>query len=182
MSIVSELEKLEDKFFGEWEEDKKPLIDALKEIHRREGEDGDAFNRFLVQVAPMFGGAYIPYLFWDKLSFFQENPDERLYIQQLLKNFVDSDFEEEEQVLMKALIVVYFYQEKDFETNKIKSLVIDKAHPSVREYFHKLLSFVEKNQKATEMYNEKFILLKNIFPNFDMMNLPITQLREKLKA
>lgn len=182
MDFVAELEKLEDLFFGEWEEGKEPLIAELKKLHAAAGEDDDEFNRFLVQSAERYGGAYIPYLFWDKLSYFYETPEERIYLQELLRAFSVSNFEDEEQKLMKPLLVTYFSQEKDFELNKLKAKVIDKAHPEVKEYFMKLMSFVEKNKKATEMYAEKFDMLKAFHPDFDLLNLPITQLKEKLKG
>ncbi len=182
MDFVAELEKLEDKFFGDWEEEKAPLIKELKVLHTEAGEDEDGFNRFLVQSAERFGGTYIPYLFWDKLSYFDENPDERIYLHELLRAFSVSNFEEEEQKLMKPLLVTYFSKEKDFEINKLKAKVIEKAHPEVKEYFQKLLSFVEKNKNATEMYREKFDMLKEFYPDFELLNLPITQLKEKLRG
>lgn len=182
MNIVADLEKLEDQYYGDWEEEKGPLVKALTEMHVEAGEDEDTFNRFLMQSASRFGGTYIPYLFWDKLSYFYENPDERIYLHELLGVFSDSNFDDDEQKKMKPLLVTYFAREKDFEINKLRAKVIDKAHPTVREYFLKLLSFVERNQKATGMYCEKFELLKDIHPDFTLLNLPITQLKEKLQG
>ena len=182
MNIIAELDQLEDKFYGEWEEEKTPLLKEMTELHSKAGEDEDLFNRFLMQSSERFGGSYIPYLFWDKLSYYYESPDERAYLHELLKVFANSNFDAEEQKKMKPLLVTYFAKEKDFEINKLRAKVIDKAHPTVKEYFLKLLSFVEKNQKATSMYCEKFELLKDIHPDFDLLNLPITQLKEKLQG
>ncbi|WNJ15968.1 hypothetical protein [Pontibacter sp. G13] len=181
MDIVKELEQLEDKYYGEWEEEKQPLIDALLKLHAQVGTDENLFNRFLVQCSDRFGGAYVPYLFWDKLAYFLQSPEERAYLQQLLKSFVESNFDEDEQKKMKPLLVCYFATEKKFEVDKVRALVIDKSHPTVQDYFHKLISFVEKNQKSTEMYVEKFRLLKEIHPDFNLLNLPITQLRDKMQ-
>ncbi|MEM7370822.1 MAG: hypothetical protein AAF587_19565 [Bacteroidota bacterium] len=180
MDIVKELERLEDSFYGDWEEDKAPLIKELLVIHAKAGEDEDLFNRFLVQTADRFGGVYIPYLFWDKLSYFLEVPEERTWIQKLIESFVDSNFEEEEQKKMKLLLVTYFAKEKDFEVDKIRALILDKAHPDVKEYFQKLISFVKKNAKATEIYCDKFGMLKDVLPDFDLLSLPVTQLKERL--
>lgn len=181
MDIVKELEQLEDKYYGEWEEDKTQLIAALEELHKREWEDPDRFNRFLVQTSDRFGGVYIPYLYWAKLStFVKENPDDRFYIQQLIKAFVESNFDEEEQRIMKPLVVTYFSKEKEFELNKVWTKTIDNSHPEVKEYFTKLLNFVQKNQKSTEMYTEKFMMLRQMHPNFGLLGLPITQLREQV--
>lgn len=179
MDIVKELEKLEDKFYDEWQEEAGELVSGIEELHKYARQDKDTFNRFLVQTAERFGGAYIPYLFWEKLSDFHSEPENRVYLHQLIKTFINSNFDEEEQMKMKPLLVTYFAKEKEFELGKIRALVVDKSHPEVREYFYKLLSFVEKNQRATEMYCEKFDLLIGTFPDFDILGLPITQLRER---
>lgn len=179
MDIVKELEQLEDKYYGEWEEDKAALMEALEPMHKELLSESESFNRFLVQTAERFGGAYIPHLFWQKLSDFLKTPEERTYLQELIRVFAESNFEEEEQKKLKPLLVVYFAKEKEFEHAKMQTMYFDKAHPEVKEYFMRLLNFTQKNQKATEMYVEKFDLLQSIFPDFDLLSLPITQLREK---
>lgn len=181
MDFVKQLQKLEDQFYGDWEEDREKLIAGLTDLHLQAAESYDSFNRFLVQSADMFGGIYIPYLFWDKLALFLEAEEQRTYLQDLMVKFSNSNFEEEEQAKMKLMLVVYFAREKEFEINKIRAKIIDKAHPAVKEYYQKLLSFTEKNQKATDMYCEKFDLLKDIHPDFELLGLPITQLKEKLQ-
>lgn len=181
MDLAKELDKLEDSYYGEWEENKEPLVAALKELHLVARKDESGFNRFLVLTADRFGGAYIPYLFWDKLSDFLSVPEERTFLQQLLKAFVNSGFDEVTQKMMKPLVVVYLAKEKRFELDKIRAIHIDKAHPEVREYFQKLSSFVEKNQKSTEMYCEKFAMLTNIHPDFKLLSMPITQLKERMQ-
>jgi hypothetical protein len=179
MDIVKELEQLEDKFFGEWEEEREPLIQALTDLHIQTLDDRDAFNRFLVQTAERFGGVYIPYLFWQKLADFMKVPEERAYLQELIKTFIQSNFEAEEQRKLKPLLVVYFAKEKDFEVDKTRAQYIDQSHPQVRDYFNKLLTFVKRNEKATNMYIGKFEMLQDAFPDFELLNLPITQLKEK---
>lgn len=182
MDMVKELERLEDSFYGEWEENKEPLVKELLALHLEFGSDHDTFNRFLVQTASRFGGAYIPFLFWDKLAYYFDVPEERTYLFELLRVFSESNFEEEEQKKMKPLLVTYFAKEKPFEINKIRAMIIDKVHPEVKDYFLKLLSFVEKNQKATNMYCDKFMLIKDVHPDFELLSLPITQLRDKVGA
>ncbi|MEM9986542.1 MAG: hypothetical protein AAF804_15730, partial [Bacteroidota bacterium] len=94
--------------------------------------------------------------------------------------FCESNFDDDEQKKLKPLLVVYFAKEKEFESGKVKTLYLDKAHPEVKEYYMRVLNFTQKNQKSTEMYIEKFDLLKGLFPDFHLLGLPITQLREKL--
>lgn len=181
MDFMKQLQQLEDKFYGDWEEDRASLIPELNKIYKEAAQDPDAFSKFSVQVADMFGGIYIPYLFWNKLALYMDAEEQRIYLQDLMLKFSDSNFEEEEQSKMKVLLVVYFAREKEFEINKVRAKVIDKAHPSVKEYYLKLLNFTEKNQKATNMYCEKFDLLKGYYPNFELMALPITQLKDKVQ-
>ncbi|MDX1906881.1 MAG: hypothetical protein SF053_07580 [Bacteroidia bacterium] len=181
MDLIKELDTLEDLYYGEWEEDKPTLINALIDLHINLAADSDTFNRFLMQTAERFGGAYIPYLFWDKLAAFLQNPYERTWLQELINKFVFSAFDDEEQHMMKPMLVVYIARERRFELDKIHALYLEKSHPQVQEYFTKLIQFVDRNQKATEMYCDKFDLLKDMMPNFDLLNLPITQLRDKLK-
>jgi hypothetical protein len=181
MDMNKELDELEEKFYGEWGEDKDMLRSELDKIHRKVTADRDALNRFIVQIKDRFGGAYIPYVFWDKLAEFLAKPEQRTYLYELIKSFTNSDFDEAEQKKMKPLLITYFANEKQFEIDKVHTLVVDKAHPSVRDYFYKLFNFVRKNQRSTEMYCDKFLLLKNIYPDFDMMDMPITQLRDQLQ-
>ncbi len=181
MDIVDQLQNLEDKFYGEWEENREQLVAALTNLHLEAAEDQGKFSRFLVQTADRFGGIYIPYLFWDKLAYFLHAEEQRSYLQDLMVKFANSNFEPEEQSKMKLLLVVYFAKEKEFEINKIRAKIIEKSHPEVKEYYLKLLNFTEKNQKATDMYCEKFELLKGIHPDFDLIGLPITQVRERLE-
>jgi hypothetical protein len=182
MDIIKEFERLEDLYYGDWDEDKDALVKELRPMHEAVKQGDEDFNRFLVQVADRFGGTYIPYLFWEKLATFAESSEDRSYLQQLIKAFVNSDFDESEQKLLKPLMVVYLAKEKDFEIDKVRALIIDKAHPEVRDYFHKLISFVKKNERSTEMYCEKFELLKHAPANFELLAMPITQLREHLES
>ncbi|TAE48078.1 MAG: hypothetical protein EAZ89_15935 [Bacteroidetes bacterium] len=182
MDIVNQLDDLETLYYGDWEENKEKLLSALMELHLEAGQDENTFNRFLVEASGRFGGAYIPYLFWDKLSYYLDSAPERAYLQKLIQDFVEADFDEEEQKKMKPLLVTYFAREKDFEIGKIRYMLLEKAHPMIQEYFEKLLTFVNKNQKATDMYVEKFLMLRSIYPDFGLLNLPITQLKDKLKG
>lgn len=181
MDVYNQLLELEEKYQdAEPDEQRAELIAELMKLYEQL-EDEDTFNRFIVQASRTFGGILIPYLFWDKLSAFYESPEERIYLQQLIKYFANSNFYDEEQKMMKSLLVVYFAKEKEFELDKARSLIIDKAHQTVREYFYKLISFVEKNQKSTKMYLDKFDILKDIEPNFELLSLPLTDLKEKFQ-
>ncbi|RMG23741.1 MAG: hypothetical protein D6730_13895 [Bacteroidetes bacterium] len=180
MDLVKILDQLEDKYYEDPENQKAAVIAELLDLHMSI-DDEDTLNRFCVLVAPRCGGIYIPYIFWDKLAAFLESEDQRAFLQEIISAFTQSDFEEEEQRKMKPLLITYMANEKQFEIDKLKTLIIDKAHPTVREYFNKLINFVRKNVRSTKMYSEKFEILKDIEPNFELLSLPITQLKEKFQ-
>jgi hypothetical protein len=177
MDIAPKLDQLEEKFAGEWSENRETIIKYMTPLHKKMLEESsETFHRFVTEVGPRFGGVYIPFLFWSLLSRFYEDPDERIYVQKMIEYFANSDFEEEDQRKMKSMLIVYFKLEKEFELDKLIALVLGKSHLSVQEYFQKLLSFVDKNQSATQMYCEKFDLLRFKFPDFELMAKPLTQL------
>ncbi len=180
MDIPKLLDELEDKYgMEEQEEHKEDLIAELYDLHMQTASNEDLLNRFTVLCSERFGGIYIPYLFWVKLSDYYEYELDRGYLFTLLKAFANSNFGEDEQKLMKPLIIIYFAKEKEFEINKFFTLHTDDIHPSVKEYFQKLLHFVEKNKKSTDMYCEKFEILRNVQPDFDLMNTPLSELKEQ---
>ncbi|MEY3444481.1 MAG: hypothetical protein RLZZ519_2762, partial [Bacteroidota bacterium] len=98
----------------------------------------------------------------------------------IMQAFVDSGFEEEERKKMKSLLITYFAIEREFEVNKILTLIVEKSHPSVVEYFKKVQTFVLKNKTSVDMYIEKFQMLKEGFPNFELLALPLIKLKEQL--
>ena len=180
MDLKEYLDQLEDKYEGEWAENRDEIIEALTEAHKQAAEaDEESFNNFTMQTASRYGGVYIPHLFWSHLNRFFDNPDNRIYIQSLIRHFADSDFEDEELHKMKPLLITYFSNEKPFELDKLWAVVIEKTHPLVKEYFEKLMAFVEKNRASTNLYIEKFKLLRTLHPDFETFALPVTELKER---
>ncbi|MEM6632158.1 MAG: hypothetical protein AAF694_20950 [Bacteroidota bacterium] len=181
MDIQKELDKLEDSYkMEEWEDKKEEIIAALFELHMKAATEEEVLNRFTVLSAERFGGIYIPYLFWVKLSDFLEYELDRSYLYNLLTAFSNSDFGEDEQRLLKPLVIVYFSREKEFEINKFFTLAMDDVHPNVKEYFQKLYKFRERNARSTKMYCDKFELLRELQPDFSLMNTPLSELKEKV--
>ncbi len=180
LDFVEKFDELEDRFYADPDGTKESIIKELLTIHMAI-EDEDTLNRFSILVSSRCGGIYIPYVFWDKLAGFLTSPDERAYLQEIINAFTQGDFEEEEQRKMKPLLITYVANEKEFEINKLFTLIIEKAHPTVKEYFSKLITFVQKNVRSTQMYKDKFDMLKNVAPDFSLMSLPISQLREKFQ-
>ena len=126
------------------------------------------------------GGVYIPYVMWAELAQFIEHHNNREQLFGIMQAFVDSGFEEEERKKMKSMLITYFAIEREFEVNKILTLIVEKSHPSVVEYFKKVQTFVLKNKTSVDMYIEKFQMLKDGFPDFELLALPLIKLKEQL--
>jgi len=184
MDIVALLDAIEDKYAeNELEEIREQAVEDITELHQRVVEESPkSLDRFLLLSADRMGGIYIPYIFWYKLGEFYdgEEIEARGFLQKLIQIFTLSNFEEEEKRMIKSLLIAYLSKEKVFEINKIRTLIIDKTHKEVKEYFYKLFDFVAKNHKATAMYCEKFALLKDYAPNFTLLSYPVSKLREIL--
>lgn len=181
MSLSKTLEQLEEKYYGELEEERGPVIEALAELHDQALSEGyEAFREFSDAAMGICGGIYIPYIMWVELGLYMENTEERTYIYKIMQAFVESGFEEPERKKMKPLLIAYFAIEKEFEINKIMALIVEKAHPTVQEYFKKVLNFVSKNKNSVDMYTEKFNILKVYAPSFELLRMPVIKLKEHL--
>ncbi len=182
MNIIDRLDEIEEKYADTLEETHEAAVSEIIALHNELMEENpEELDRFTILSADILGGIYLPFLFWYKLGEFYDGYDEsRIFIHELIKIFSESSFEEEEQKRMKSLLVAYFAREKEFEIDKLKVLVFDKSHHTVREYFNKLLQFSKKNQQATKVYCDKFEILKEYQPNFELLQKPLTKLQELL--
>lgn len=183
MSLKKELDALESKYYGEWEEEREPAIAALAGMHREAAEKGlDAFRKFSEAAMDICGGIYIPYIFWRELREYMSDEENRTRLHAIVERFTESGFEQPEMKKMKPLLITYYSTEKPFEVDKVQTLVVAKSHPSVQEYFRKILAFVEKNKTSVDMYIEKFDMLKDNYPDFDLLRMPVIKLKEKLAS
>lgn len=181
MSLTKTLDKIEDKFYGELEEDRAQVIAELSELHKAALSKGmDDFRKFSSEVMEVCGGIYIPYITWVELAIFIDNEENRGRIYEIVAAFVNSGFEEPERKKMRSLLITYFSLEREFEVNKLLTLVVEKAHPDVREYFRKIQDFVAKNKTSVDMYIEKFQMLKDHDPDFNLLRMPVIKLKAHL--
>lgn len=183
MDFDSTLDALEEQYYNELEENKEAILPTLIEVHQAvlQNED-ETLTYFSEAIKERFGGIFIPYIFWMELVTFAEDQSNREKIHELIDTFTQSNFEVEEVKKMKPLLITYFALEREFEINKLKTLIINKAHPDVQEYFRKIVSFSEKNKTSVDMYKEKFDMLNKFYPNFELLKLPVIKLKEKLAA
>jgi hypothetical protein len=181
MSLAKTLAQLEERYYDELEEDRDAVIAELSQLHVAALKKSiEEFRAFSTEAMEICGGVYIPYVMWVELAQFIEHHNNREQLFGIMQAFVDSGFEEEERKKMKSLLITYFAIEREFEVNKILTLIVEKSHPSVVEYFKKVQTFVLKNKTSVDMYIEKFQMLKEGFPNFERLAMPLTKLKEQL--
>lgn len=184
MDIAALLNQIEDKYAdNELEEIREQAVEDITELHQQVVEKKpEELDRFLLLSASTLGGIYIPYVFWYKLGEFYDGDEiqARDFLQKLIQIFTLSNFEEEERRMIKSLLIAYLSVEKEFDIDKIRTLIIDKSHREVKDYFYRLFEFVQKNSKATVMYCEKFKLLKDYAPNFELLGYPVSKLKSIL--
>ncbi len=179
MSLEKTLESIEERYYGDLEEDRNAVLPEFEALHNAALSKGiEEFRAFSDLAKLTCGGLYLPYIMWVELGEYVDHHNNRERIFDLISTFVNSAFEEEERIKMKSLLITYFAMEREFEVNKLITLVVEKAHPSVIEYFRKVQNFVLKNKTSVDMYIEKFQMLKDYAPNFEMLRMPVSKLKE----
>ncbi len=162
-------------------EDVDAAIEALATLHRTLLDDPELLETFRLNALTACNGHYLPHLLWVALGQFDTDAEvQRKKIFEVCQALADSDFDERLQGAIKPLMVVYFSKEKEFEIDRVHSRVVDGAHPKVKEWFDKAISFVQRNSHAAQAYVHKFNLLKDRFPDFDRFNMPVARLEEEL--
>jgi hypothetical protein len=184
-TIVEQLQSLDEAYRAAEGENRAEIEAQLMALHQQTFSDPEAYAYFTALAPSIAGGMYIPYLFWIGLNYFlddTENDDLRQLLFALLQQFTESDFEENDQRNLKPLLIVYLAAEKEFERDRIKAHIFDKAHPQVRDYYMKALYFATEKPTTRDTFREKYLLLRSYFPDFAQLHLPVTQLREALGA
>jgi len=181
MTLEEQLEAIEKAYFDDEEENKEAVLEALQGIHqsvlKASIAEAEPFKRALAKSC---GGILIPYLFWFELLQFYDHKTNSDFIQELLKIFAASNFDDDEQRFLKPLIAIYFFHETEFQLDKFQTKVSLPAHPLVNQYFEQLMRFSQSNQSSIETYLEKIKLLRRYYPDFELFNKPINRLREEL--
>lgn len=181
MAYADQLEKLTDAFYEAEGENREEMIAQLQQLHQEALSAGEeTYAVFRTEAAKAIGGAYLPHLVWVELAKLVNGSPDRPALLALFNAFSDSDFEEPTQFEMKPLVTTYFALESDFEVGRFRALVRAKAHPTVQEWYDKHLNFQETAPAAVSAYRQKFFLLKDRFPDFELYGLPVQELEEQL--
>jgi len=182
MQLAEQLDAIQAAWLEADGENREETLEALRELHQSLLAQPEALAEFNHAAITLCGGLYIPYIFWFALRAFLHNPspEHRAAIYKIIEAFATSNFEEQEQKIMKPLLIVYFDKEKEFEVDRVKAYIVDPAHPGIRQYFQKLFRFVEVNRSSVDTFLEKFRLLEDYFPDFDLYGMPLNRLREHL--
>lgn len=182
MSLEKTLEALDEKYYDDPDAQREATIETLTELHEQSLMEGmEGFRSFAKETMSHCGGVYIPFIMWTELANYIEDPENRTHIFDIIAAFVNSDFELPERKRMKSLLITYFAMEREFEVNKVMTLIVEKAHQEVQEFFRKVQNFVSKNKTSVGMYVDKFNMLKEYAPNFDLLRMPVSKLKEHLE-
>ncbi len=182
MTFEEQLDAIERAYFDADEENRDEVLEYLQGVHKQILKlPAEQARPYVLALASCCGGLMIPYLFWYELLRFLEQDSDSSLIQELLRRFANSNFDEHDQKLLKPLVAIYFYHESEFQLDRFETQVINTSHPEVQNYFKKLLKFAQSGNAASiEAYEEKLRLLKPYYPDFDSFNLPVNRLREEL--
>ena len=181
MELEDYLNQIDERFINEEISDDEAL-DELMEAHQSVFDNEEQLLEFTETVLYICGGLFIPYIFWIELQGFLSDAEQhRPRLHNILRIFTESNFEEKDRSRMKPLLIIYFSNEKEFEVDKVRALIIDKAHPKVKDYFNKILIFVDKNRDTVQTYRRKLEMLKDYYPDFALLNEPIAKLSDMVR-
>ena len=182
MAAQADIQKLNDSYYETEGENKAACVEKLAMLHKialKKEKDETAFRH---EAAQACGGCFIGHLFWKALADFYENEENRTVLFELIEAFINSDFEADDLLHIKPLLAIYFSKEKVFEVDRVNNRLVKNAHPEVQDFFTKIESFGEVNPSALKAYQTKFAMLKDQYPDFELFELPIPELEERLGA
>lgn len=183
MELRTQLSALEQKFYNELGENKDLILEVLKKMYNNFKEnDQETLKVFKAIIPDFFGGVYIPFIFWEELAEFYNNNDEnRESLNKIIEQFASSNFEESETRKMRQLLIAYFAVESRFQVDKMIHTIVHNAHPDIQKYFEKIIDFIDTKPNAVGMYQEKFSLIAERYPDFDLLRLPLAKLKAQLQ-
>ncbi|MDW8159663.1 MAG: hypothetical protein RML72_12420 [Bacteroidia bacterium] len=174
------LEDANTEYYRSDEINKPQLLENIKKIHLSLLRNPEELGEFIEFTMQNIGSIYLPYLFWIEVAKLLDKRHNPELIYQMIEAFCNSDFEEEERNKMKPLLIIYFAMENEFHIDRIKSFIIQKSHKTVQDYFSLIFKFVHHNKRAVEVLIKKMQMLKKYYPSFELLELPVQELEEKL--
>lgn len=157
------------------------VIAKLEALHEEVSDDDDLRAEFEREVLKVAQGIYIPHILWIYLSAFLEDRETyrpfleyilQFYAQQPLNPFVDKR--------IRPLLCIYLSEESTFYIDRLKALLERYALPEKREFFDEVQAYIRRNPTTVRIFRDKFRLLKDYFPSFDLFSLPLPHLRQQL--
>ncbi|MCX8112071.1 MAG: hypothetical protein N3E49_02575 [Bacteroidia bacterium] len=157
------------------------LIARLEALHEEVSGDENARLEFEREVLKVADGLYLPHIFWIYLGAFLEDKETyRPFIEYILQVYAQlppSPFLEKR---MRPLLCVYFTEEAPFHIHKLEASLKRYARPEKQTLFSDIQNFIKRNPTTVQIFRQKFSLLKQYLPNFEMFSMALPQLRAAL--
>lgn len=157
------------------------IVAQLEALHESVLEDEKARSEFEQAVLKVADGVYLPHIFWIYLSAFLNDREVYRpfleYVLQVYAQLPPSPFVDKR---MRPLLYVYFMNEPAFYTNKLEAFLHRYAHPEKRSLVQDIRAYIQRNPTTVRIFQQKFALLKDYLPNFEMLSMPLPELRASL--
>lgn len=157
------------------------IIAQLEALHESILEDNEARSEFEREVLKVADGLYLPHIFWIYLAAFLGDKEVYRpfleYVLQVYAQLPPSPFVDKR---IRPLLCVYFTNETPFYTDKLEAFLHRYAHPEKRSLVQDIRSYIQRNPSTVRIFQQKFALLKDYLPNFEMFSMPLTELRASL--
>lgn len=161
------------------------LVAQLEALHEEliQAGDDEARADFEREVLRVADGIYLPHIFWTYLGPFLDRTQRETYrpfleyILQVYAQLPASTFVDRR---MRPLLYVYLTEEAPFYIDKLDAFLGKYAHPEKLALFQEVRAFIQKNPNTVRIFREKFALLKDYVPDFEMLAMPLPTLRASL--
>lgn len=154
------------------------LIARLEALHEEVSQDDQLRAEFEREVLRVADGVYLPHMFWIYLGgFLQDKEAYRPFLEYILQVYVQLPPSPFVDKRMRPLLTVYFSEESSFYIDRFEDFVKRYARPEKQNLPTEIRRYIQKNPTTVRIFREKFALLKDYAPNFEMFSMALPHLR-----
>ncbi|MCS7297933.1 MAG: hypothetical protein RMK19_05635 [Bacteroidia bacterium] len=158
------------------------LIARLEALHEKVYSDEEQRIEFERDVIKVANGIYIPHIFWIYLSAFIGDKDAyRPFLEYILQVYAQFPPHPLVDKRMRILLCVYFQEESRFYLDKLEDYLRKRSHPEKYKLIKDAQEFTNRNPRTSDIFRQKFYLLRDYSPNFELISTPLPHLRETLR-
>lgn len=165
--------------------DPQTLVAELEALHEElmQASDDETRADFEREVLHIANGIYLPHIFWMYLAPFLDKAQRETYrpfLEYILQVYAQLPCSSFVDKRMRPLLYVYLTEEAPFYVDKLNAFLGKYAHPDKQALFQEVRAFIQRNPNTVRIFREKFRLLKDYVPDFDMLAMPLPTLRTSL--